>query len=84
MAGKSRCRRIPRAPKPGIAEDSVRLREPRSAMHFEISSPPGVAEAIEALISSGAVTVIEDLEIDLGEATAHMVAVTANPDVVCS
>ncbi|WP_329484212.1 hypothetical protein OG555_18855 [Kribbella sp. NBC_01484] len=42
-------------------------------MNYEIISPPGVAEAIGDLASSGAVTATEDLEIDLGEATAHMV-----------
>lgn len=64
-----------------IAEDIVRLRESRSAMPYEITSPPGVAEAIEALISSGAVIAVEDLEIDLGEATAHMVELELEYDL---
>ncbi|TCC48043.1 hypothetical protein E0H73_42955 [Kribbella pittospori] len=64
-----------------IAEEIVRLRESRSAMHYEITSPSGVAEAIEALVSSGAVAVAEDLEIDLGEATAHMVELELEYDL---
>ncbi|WP_432944943.1 hypothetical protein ACQPXM_04235 [Kribbella sp. CA-253562] len=64
-----------------IAEDIVRMHESPSATHYEITSPPGVAEAIEALVSSGAILATEDLEIDLGEATAHMVELELEYDL---
>lgn len=64
-----------------IAEDIVRMHESHSAVHYEIISPPGVAESVEALASGGTIVATDDLEIDLGDATGHMLELELEYDL---
>ncbi|WBQ04466.1 hypothetical protein [Kribbella sp. CA-293567] len=64
-----------------IAEDLVRLRGSVDAERYEMIGPPAVIEAIEALASSGDVAVVEDLETDLGAASAWMLELELEYDL---